>query len=238
MNIAIIKAGGVGSRMGAGIPKQFVLVDRKPVIIYTLEAFDNHPDIDEIVVVCVEGWENILSRYAEQFGIKKIKKIVNGGETSLMSIANGVHALDGYSGDDTVLIHDANRPLITQEIISSVLSEAAVHGMAVAAIPCNDEVAVINSDDRSKAKEFVDHKQLVRIQTPDAYSLSIIRKLLDEATEEQMRTIGATNVLAIINGYTMHFAAGSDLNIRLTTGDDLILFESIFKSRNQNSISE
>ena len=233
MNIAIIKAGGVGSRMGAGIPKQFVLVDNKPVIVYTLEVFEQHPNIDEIIVVCVSGWEKILKSYADTYHITKIKKIVPGGATSLRSIKNGLEALQEYGEDNVILIHDANRPLVTQEIISGVLAEAHIYGMAVAAIPCTDEVAVVDVNDISVSQAFANHKELVRIQTPDAYSISILRKLFSEVTEEQLDKIGATNVLAIINGYIMHFAMGSELNIRLTTQDDLVLFESIFKSRNK-----
>ena len=234
MNIAIVKAGGVGVRMGAQIPKQFVLVDGKPVIIYTLEAFESHPNIDKIVVVCVKGWEENLRTYAKKFGISKLVSIVPGGETSLKSIKNGIDSLRDYDDNNVILIHDANRPLVTQEIISGVLAQAEVHSMAVAAIPCNDEVAELEDiDDPTWSNKFVDHKKLIRIQTPDAYSLGVARKLFEQATEEQLTKIGATNVLAIKMGYTMFFAEGAETNIRLTTQDDILLFEGIFKARNQ-----
>lgn len=234
MNIAIIKAGGVGSRMGAGIPKQFVLVENKPVIIYTLEAFEKHPNIDEIVVVCVRGWEENLRTYASKFGITKLKKIVLGGETSLKSIKNGVDALEEFPDDSMVLIHDANRPLVTEDIISGVLAQAEIHGMAVAAIPCTDEVSALGDlNDPTWSNKFVNRKELMRIQTPDAYSLGMVRSIFHNATEQQLTEIGATNVLAIKMGYTMHFALGSETNIRLTTQDDIILFEGIFHARNK-----
>ena len=128
MNIAIIKAGGVGSRMGARIPKQFVCVDGKPVIIYTLEAFEQHPGIDAIVVVCLEGWHDILRTYAQKFKITKLTRIVNGGETSLKSIQAGVQEVtEMYGPDDTVLIHDGNRPMLSQDIISDVLAQCKLH---------------------------------------------------------------------------------------------------------------
>ncbi len=232
MNIAIIKAGGVGSRMGAGVPKQFIGVEGKPIIVYTLEAFQNHPGIDRIIAVCVKGWEDILQKYAEKYGITKLEKIVEGGETSLKSIKNGIFALgEGYDEDDMVLIHDANRPLVSEEIISDVLVESELHGMAVAAIPCNDEVAVINSPNTSS--EFADHKKLYRIQTPDAYRLRTLKKIFDSATEEQLTEIGATNVLAIALGYEMHFANGSETNIRLTTQEDITHLEAMLKQRNR-----
>lgn len=231
MNIAIIKAGGVGTRMGASIPKQFVNVNDKPVIIYTLEAFQRHPNIDQIVVVCVNGWHDNLRSYAQKYGITKLVKIVEGGETSLKSIKNGVDSLgDDYDENDVVLIHDANRPLVSEEIISSVLAESSKHGMAVAAIPCNDEIAIINEDGNSSDR-FADHKQYRRIQTPDAYQLKTLRSIYNSATEEQLTKLGATNVLAINMGYTMYFALGSDVNIRLTTQEDIELFEALLRTR-------
>ncbi len=232
MNIAIIKAGGIGSRMGAGVPKQFITVGGKPIIIYTLEAFQRHPGIDRIVVVCVKGWSDILKMYADNYGISKLVKIVEGGETSLKSIQNGVYSLrDEYDANDIVLIHDANRPLISEEIISDVLVECKLHGMAVAAIPCTDEIAVIGANDPKCSTEFTDHKKLVRVQTPDAYRLGTILSILDNATEEQLRNIGATNVLAIAQGHEMHFANGSETNIRLTTQEDITHLEAMLKAR-------
>lgn len=234
MNIAIIKAGGIGSRMGSGVPKQFITVDGKPIIVYTMEAFQHHPGIDRIIVVCVKGWDEILRLYAENYGITKLEKIVEGGETSLKSIQNGVYALrEEYKDDDIILIHDANRPLVSQEIISDVLVESKLHGMAVAAIPCNDEVGIIDINQPSSSRKFADHKTLYRIQTPDAYRLETILKILDNATEEQLIRIGSTNVLAIAQGYEMRFANGSETNIRLTTQEDITHLEAILKARNR-----
>ena len=233
MNIAIIKAGGVGSRMGARIPKQFVCVDGKPVIIYTLEAFENHPGIDEIIVVCLEGWHDILRTYAQKFHITKLTKIIDGGETSLKSIQAGVQeAAKLYGPDDTVLIHDGNRPMLSQDIISDVLAQSEMYGSAVAAIPCTDEVMVTDGE-HLESRKFLDRKMLYRIQTPDAYKLAFVSKMFAEATEEQLMTLGATNTLMIAVGETVHFAQGSELNIRLTTQEDIALFESLLEMRNR-----
>lgn len=230
MNIAIIKAGGTGNRMAAGIPKQFVNVKGKPVIIYTLEAFQNHPCIDAIYVVCVDGWVVNMQKFAKTYGIDKLAGIVDGGETSLDSIRNGVNAIrDKYSDDDIVLIHDANRPCLSQDIISGVLAECEKSGMAVAAVPCDDEVAIVKSDNKTESEGFADHKSLYRIQTPDAYRLNVIKDIFDRATDEQMKRIGATNVLAIEEGYKMHFSSGSALNIRLTTMEDIVLMKGILE---------
>lgn len=232
MNIALIKAGGVGSRMGAGIPKQFISVNGKPIIIHTLEAFEKHPSIDAIYVVCVEGWQKNLETYAQKYGITKLAGIATGGETSLKSIRNGLDAVrEKYSDDDILLIHDANRPCVTEDIISDVLAECGKYGMAVAAVPCNDEVAVLSSPGGKSSDSFADHKMLCCIQTPDAYKLHIVSRIFDEATEEQMLRLGATNVLAIQQGYTMHFSMGASTNIRLTTMEDIMLMEALIKDK-------
>ena len=112
MVTALIIAGGVGNRMGQDIPKQFINVYDKPVIIYTLEAFQNHREIDSIYVVCLEGWHDILWAYAKQFGITKLKEITVGGASAQESIRNGVMTLKDISDDDIVVIHDGVRPLV------------------------------------------------------------------------------------------------------------------------------
>lgn len=234
MNIALIKAGGIGTRMNAGIPKQFICIKEKPIIIYTLEAFEAHPSIDAIVVVCVEGWHEVLRAYAQKAGITKLVRIVNGGNTSLKSIKAGISEIKKYySPQDTVLVHDGNRPLLSQDIISNVIAESKLHGSAVAVIPCTDEVMVAEPD-QMESDTFLDRKTLFRIQTPDAYKLETLVRLFDEASEEQLTTLGATNTLMIAAGHKVHFARGSELNIRLTTMEDISLCESLLELRAKN----
>lgn len=235
MNIALIKAGGVGARMKAGIPKQFLCVKDKPILIYTLEAFEKHPGINAIVVVCLEGWEDVLRSYVKKFNIHKVSYIVNGGATSLKSIQFGVEELrKHYEAEDTILIHDANRPLVSQDIISDVLAKTSLYGSAVAAIPCTDEVMVTDAV-HMESERFLDRRTLYRIQTPDAYHLKLLTRLFDRATEEQLLTLGATNTLMIALGEKVHFAQGSEINIRLTTREDILLCESLLDLREQGT---
>ena len=119
-NKALIIAGGVGSRMGQDIPKQFLNVYDKPVIIYTLEAFQRHPNIDEIYCVCLDGWHDILRAYAKQFGITKLIDIFNGGESAQESIRNGVMSISADE-DDVIIIHDGVRPLVDDSVLSDVI---------------------------------------------------------------------------------------------------------------------
>ena len=172
-------------------------------------------------MVCVDGWHDTLRKYAEKYHITKLVSVVGGGSTSLRSIKNGVLSLEKYSEDDVILVHDGNRPLISQEIISDVIVECKKYDSAVAAIPCTDEVMVLDQEFYG-SKKFMNRKELYRIQTPDAYRLRILRTLFEKATEDQLDNIGATNTLMIDQGGEVHFAKGSELNIRLTTQEDII----------------
>ena len=129
MNVAIIIAGGVGSRTGNRIPKQFINVNDKPIIIYTLEQFQKHKNIDAIEVVCLDGWHDILRAYAEQYGIAKLKYIISGGTSSQESIKIGLENLKGkLNKDDVVVIHDGIRPMVDADIISSCIDTCVENG--------------------------------------------------------------------------------------------------------------
>ena len=136
MNYALIIAGGSGNRMGQDIPKQFMYVDNSPVIIHTLKAFQQHPDINGIAVVCLAGWETVLQSYANQFSIDKLKWIFPGGDNGQESIHNGIYGLReaGCQDEDLVLIHDAVRPLLSQDIISSNIAICKKYGYAITGI--------------------------------------------------------------------------------------------------------
>lgn len=127
MNIAVIIAGGSGQRMGQDIPKQFINVYDKPVIIYTLEGFQRHPQIDAIEVVCIDGWHDVLWAYAHQFNITKLKWVISGGNTGQESIRNGVFNLEGKVGDeDIIVIHDGIRPLVDETVLTDVIMKAQI----------------------------------------------------------------------------------------------------------------
>ena len=138
MNIALIIAGGSGNRMDQDIPKQFISIYDKPIIIYTLEGFQKHPMIDAIEVVCIAGWESVLQAYAKQFGISKLKWVVQGGKTGQESIRNGVFNLEKHcSGDDVVIVNDGIRLLIDEEVLSDVIVSCHKNWIAVTTLPYN-----------------------------------------------------------------------------------------------------
>lgn len=161
-NVAIVVAGGSGTRMGQDIPKQFINVFDKPVLIYTLESFQRHPDIDAIEVVCIEGWETMVEAYAKQFNIDKLKWIVRGGSSVQESIRNGVeHLVDKISEKDNVIIHDGIRPLIDADVLTDVIAVCNKYGNAVTSLPYNEQIFVINQENTSTTKQYVQENNCV-----------------------------------------------------------------------------
>ena len=228
MNIAVIIAGGSGHRMGQSIPKQFITIHDKPILIYTLEGFQNHPMIDAIEVVCIEGWQEIVWAYSNQFGIDKLKWIVTGGNTGQESIRNGVFNLEGKcSPEDIVIIHDGIRPLVDAFVLTDVIEKAAHYGNAVTSMPYNEQIFLINEKDPSTTVKYIPRETLRRVATPQAYLLSKLSWAYHEAFEKEIGIYGSsyTNTMMVELGETLHFAAGSDKNIKLTTKDDLELFK-------------
>lgn len=227
MTIALIIAGGVGNRMGQDIPKQFLNVYDKPVIIYTLEAFQNHPNIDAIEVVCLEGWHEILRAYCRQFGITKLEGIVNGGNSAQESIRNGVDEIaKNHDGDDIVIIHDAVRPLVDISILSDVISTTSKFGNGVSSMPYNEQIFV--KADEATSTKYIPRETLQRVVTPQGYRLEKLKWAYDKAFREGIGTGSSsyTNTMMVELGETLHFASGSEKNIKLTTKENLEIFKA------------
>ncbi len=226
MNIALIIAGGRGMRMGQEIPKQFLTVEDKPVIAYTMEAFEKHPDIDVIAVVCVEGWDSILAAYARQYGISKLRHIVPGGENGQASIRNGVFELERrYAADDLVLIHDAIRPLVSPEIISGCIATARERGSAIVTIPCQE--AMLETADQLSSARVVPRENLKRTQTPQGFPLGRIAEAHRRALARGIVNSVASCTMMVELGEPVCFCAGSEKNIKLTTPEDLEIFRAL-----------
>lgn len=228
MNIAIVIAGGSGHRMGQDIPKQFINVYDKPILIYTLEGFQKHPMVDAIEVVCIEGWDHVVWAYAKQFGITKLKWITKGGNTGQESIRNGVYNLEGQvASDDVVIIHDGIRPLIEPAVLTDVICKARTLGNAVTSMPYNEQIFVISKEDESTTTQFIPRETLRRVATPQAYRFDLLDEKYHEAFEKKIGIFGShyTNTMMVELGVRLNFAAGSDKNIKLTTMDDLELFK-------------
>ncbi len=233
MNIAVIIAGGSGKRMGQDIPKQFINVYDKPVLLYTLESFERHPQIDAIEVVCLDGWHDVLRAYARQFNITKLKWIVSGGASGQESIRNGVYNLEGkVHSEDLIVIHDGIRPLVDDSVLTDVLIKAQKYGNAVTSMPYNEQIFIVNPDDSSTTTQYIPRETLRRVSTPQAYQFGLLDEKYHEAFEKGIGIYGSsyTNTMMVELGVTLHFAAGSDKNIKLTTKDDLELFKAYLKA--------
>ncbi len=230
MNIALLIAGGSGQRMNQDIPKQFINVNDKPVIVYTLEVFQRHPNIDAIGVVCLEGWHEILNAYAKQFNITKLRWIIDGGKNGQESIKNGVYTLkEDCSPDDMVLIHDAIRPMVSQEIISDCITKCRKNGSAVTVIPCAE--AMLLSEDKVSSDQTILRDRLARTQTPQAFFLKKLIWAHEEAAKRGIENSIATCTLMIELGEKVCFSTGSEKNIKLTTTDDIEIFKALLVSK-------
>jgi 2-C-methyl-D-erythritol 4-phosphate cytidylyltransferase len=230
MIAALLTAAGVGSRMHQEIPKQFLHVDNKPLIVYTLEKFQNHPSIDAIVVVTLPSWIEVVKAYARQYGITKLKWIVPGGDTGQESIHNGLMKLkEEMTEDDIVIIHDGNRCMISSQIIDNSLAVFREKGSAVAAIPCVEAV-FRSQDDGVSSTISIPREQLFRTQTPHTYKLGKLLWAHEEAAKRGIKSTAASCTLMVELGETVYFSKGSEENLKITTMEDMEIFESMLHS--------
>lgn len=229
MNVAIIIAGGVGSRMGQEIPKQFINVGDKPVIAYTLEAFQERPLVDAIEVVCLDGWEQALRAYARQYKVDKLRWVVKGGTSGQESIRNGVYNLEGeLAEDDICIIHDGVRPMLDPEVITDVVRVAEERGNAVTSMPYNEQIFLVDEENFGTTTQYIPRETLRRVSTPQAYRFGLLDSKYHEAFEKGVGIDGSnyTNTMMVQLGVRLNFAAGSDRNIKLTTPENLEFFRA------------
>ena len=230
MNIGLIIAGGSGSRMHQSIPKQFLTVNEKPVIVYTLEAFQKHPEIDKIAVVCINGWENVLWAYAQQFNITKLAHVIPGGVNGQESIRNGVFELEKHYGpEDVVLVHDAIRPMVSADIISDCIVKTRQYGNAITVIPCAE--AMIETEDGVVSTGSYPRERLKRTQTPQGFHLGKLADLHRRALEAGITNSVASCTLMIELGEKVYFSSGSEKNIKLTTVEDIDIFKALLSAQ-------
>ena len=235
MNIALIIAGGSGNRMGQDIPKQFIHIDGAPIVIHTLMCFQRHPDIQEIAIVCLKGWETVVQSYANQFNITKLKYIFPGGDTGMESIHNGIYGLleAGCDGDDLVLIHDAVRPLLSQDIISGNIATCKAFGYAITGIKCRE--AILESEDGFSTTTSIPRDTLIRTQTPQTFRLKNIISAHEEAKEKGIvNSVASCTLCAELGNRVMHIVPGSEKNIKVTTVADLEILKALMHTTKED----
>ena len=227
MNIALILAGGSGSRTEQSVPKQFISIYEKPIIIYTLEAFQHHPEVDGIIVSCIDGWHDVLKSYAAADGIDKLRWIVDGGDNGQSSARKALLALEGIcDDDDIVIIHDAVRPMVSGEIITDCIEKAQEYGSGLSAVRCQE--TIMRTEDGKCGHVGIDRNDIMRVQTPQAYRFGRALWAHREPLERGITNAVYTNTLMMELGEELHFSCGSNKNIKITTLEDIDIFKALY----------
>lgn len=227
MNIVLLIAGGVGSRFGANIPKQFVEINNKPIIAYTLETFQKAIEIDQIVVVSVAGWEDYIERLKNNFAITKLMHIITGGDSRFESIYKGLISLADIANEsDLVLIHDAVRPCVTTNQINSSLRVAKIQGAALAVASCYDTMFV--SRDGIIIDKVFPREELFKGQTPESIQYGIAYSAYREADQKGLYIDSPTSLLLKLN-IPVGLSLGSQENLKITAMEDIALFKTIIE---------
>lgn len=225
MNVAIILAGGTGSRVGAGVPKQFIEVLGKPVIVYTMEIYQKHPEVDAIEVVCHADYINYLQELVNNYQLTKVRWVTNGGETFLDSLRNGIRFLeDKLTKTDTIMVQYAAAPFTTQAMLTDSIRVCREKGNAVCGIPCYQ---LMGSRDGERSDKWVDRDQLVQITCPYSFRFGFVSDLYREAEEKDLldKVEPHTTTLMQYLGYPLYLSYGDQTNLKITTKEDLRLFE-------------
>lgn len=237
MNIALLTAAGIGNRMGGEIPKQFLLIDSVPAIIYTLNAFQCHIEIDAIAVVCLTGWEEKLKNYAKKYNISKLKWIFTGGNTNQDSIFNGISGLkkEGCKDSDIILVHDGVRPLIDERIISDNIRTCKQFGFAVTGLVCKEIVMEKGCDVLIPIS--LSRERLVLTQTPHTSHLGELIRSHQIAKENGITgTVAPCDMYAKIGAENPHWVQGSEKNsLKLTRIEDIDIFKALIAIEKQKS---
>lgn len=238
MNIAVIFAGGVGSRMHSkDRPKQFLEMYNKPIIIHTLEHFENHPMIDAIAVVCIESWIPYLNDLLYKYRIEKVKKVVSGGKTGQLSIYNGLKAAKEIAADEKsiVLIHDGVRPLINEKLITDNIESVKKYGSAITTAKVKETILVVNEEDSSI--NYIPSRKDSRVaKAPQSFWLNDILNAHEKSLSEgEMNCIDSCTMMQKY-GFKMHLIDGPSQNIKITTPEDFYTMRAILEAKENEQI--
>lgn len=229
--VAVILAGGKSIRNHQNIPNQFINVLGKPVIVYCMEAYQQHPAIDDIYVVCLKGWENIVTAYAQQYGITKLRGLIPAAASGILSVRNGLDSIkEQYSDDDVVIFQESTRPMVSVDMISKLLQACYENGSANICQSMRDYVQFTVVDGKAS---YVDRDTVVDLQSPEAYRFSVIKSVFQEAEKQQHPLTESCCVMLMYNlGYNINFIEGSVNNIKIVRQEDVAIVTSLLKQNN------
>lgn len=227
-NYLILLAGGIGKRMESDIPKQFIEIEGKPIIVHTLERFQKNSQIKKILIVCVKEWIDYLYEIVKKYELTKVEWIIEGGSTGHDSIRNGIFFLkDKITYNDLIIVHDAVRPVIPQKMINEVIGVAIDKGNASASTVCHPPI--VYTDDFESGIEDVDRDHVMLTASPQAYRYGIALECYEKAEIEDKHDFTFTSSLFIYYGQRIFFAKGTTCNIKITTEVDLALASALLK---------
>lgn len=235
MTNVLIFAGGSGSRMNSRArPKQFLQFYGKELIIHTLENFQNHSDVDSIVVVCIEDWIPYLQKLLVKYGIDKVRAIVTGGKTGQESIYNGLCAIHEYAQNDSiVLVHDGVRPFVNEQLITDCIKCVQEHGSAITVTPA---IETIVTTDNGKITSITDRSKCYHAKAPQCFILGELLEAHNKAREEgQLNMIDSASLMKYY-GHELYTVQGNFDNIKITTPADFYTFKALYEVREQQQI--
>lgn len=227
MNTVLMLAGGVGSRMGASIPKQFIEIKGKPIIAYTLDVLEKNKNIDAVEIVCVHGFEDLLKQIIQTYGFRKVRWICEGGKTFSLSVYNGLKNLKNVlKEDDLVMIHMSVSPFVGDDIIDDAIRVAKEKGNSISENPCLLCMGSRDTDEYST--KSVLRETITGLNTPQTYLYGEVLGLYKRAEEDGILEELEPHTTSIYYHYRkpLYFSKGSQMNIKITCQDDLDLFEA------------
>ncbi len=234
MNYALIFAGGTGQRMNSKTrPKQFLELHDKPIIIYTVEAFENHPDIDGIVIVCLADWIPFLEKKLARYDISKVRAVVPGGTTGQESIRRGLDALAAIARqDDTVLVHDGVRPLVSAATIAGCVEATRIYGSGIA---CSPAIETVIRETDGEVTDIVDRSTCRMAKAPQAFRLGELMDAHRRARENRLEFIDSASLMRHF-GHTLRTVESGPENIKITTPADFYIFRAFVDARENSQI--
>lgn len=227
-NAVVILAGGKSGRNRQNIPSQFINVQGKPILVHCMDAYQNHPSVDDIYVVCLKGWENIVSAYAHQFGITKLRGLIPAGASGIASLKNGFDYVKNlYGPNDILIIQESTRPMVTSETISRLLQACTEKGSATICHAMREYVQFTVSDGKAT---YADRDKLIALQSPEAHRVSLIRDVFEKAVRRKHPLVESCCTMLLYNlGYDINFIESGINNIKIVYEEDIAAFRAMLK---------